>query len=730
MAAPPALRTASWRPPALLCSLLLFGHLALRACGPCRRSAAFSAPAPKRPYALRHLGQSWPRPPRLSHSGLPLPCRATRVAVPVAEDTSAQQLKTGIASYYDGLTPLWMDVWGEHLHHGFYGPRPSGAEPSYTGKGSLDEHRAAQVAMIDEVLAWARSAEDAEPRKILDVGCGVGGASRHLATAFPGASATGITLSPVQARTANTLSASEGLDSRTAFKVQDALAMPPNWTDSHDLVWSLESGEHMPDKPKFVSELARVTAPGGRAVVVTWVHRDLRPGEKKLRSWERTLLRLISSCYYLPEWTSAAEYERLCAASGLADVRRADWTDAIAPFWPAVIRSASRPRNFFRLLGTGVDGVRSAVAMFLMVLGYRMGLIKFGLLTARKPLRLAAAAGVDPPPSMVAATLVGERRLLPREEEASLSQESLAGDSRPSFLSALHRFSRPHTVRGTLIASLAAVVRAVQTSGGLPGGVGLVGAKIGGLVLSLLCANTVCVGVNQIYDVKVDRINKPFLPIASGEMSVSRAWGLASAALVVGVGLATSLFSPPLAAMYAAGLVLGSAYSVPPFRFRRFPLAALLIISCVRGCMLNFWVYHAVKEVLSLPFQWDPVVFFLTRFMTVFAAMIAVTKDLADVKGDVAGKIETFAASFGARSTATAAACVMALNYLSAIAEGLWRGARVFNVPAMVGGHFAALAYLLWSRWRLSQRRGEGADRFYMRIWDLFYFEYILYLFL
>uniref|UniRef100_A0A7S4W8A7 Methyltransferase domain-containing protein n=1 Tax=Alexandrium monilatum TaxID=311494 RepID=A0A7S4W8A7_9DINO len=729
MAAPPALRTAGWRPPALLCSLLLFGHLALQAFGPRRRSAAFSAPAPRRPYALRHLGQSWPRPPRLSHSGLLLPCRrATRAAVPVAEGALAQQLKTGVASYYDGLAPLWMDVWGEHLHHGFYGPRPSGAEPSYAGKGSLDEHRAAQVAMIDKVLAWARAAGDAEPRRILDVGCGVGGASRRLAAVFPDASATGITPSPVQARTAHTLSASEGLGARAAFEVQDALAMPPNWTDGHDLVWSLESGEHMHDTPKFVSELARVTAPGGRAVVGTWVHGDLGPGEERLRSWERALLMLVDSCYYLPEWTSAAEYERMCVASGLADVRLAD---AIAPFWRAVIRSASWPRNSFRLLGTGVDGVQSAVAMLLMVLGCRIGLIKFGLLAARKPLRPAAAAGVDPPPSTVAAALVGERRPLLREDDPSPSQESLAGGSRPrGILGALHRFSRPHTVRGTLVASLAAVVRGVQTSGGLPGGVGIVAAKMGCMVLSLLCANTVCVGVNQIYDVKVDRINKPFLPIASGEMSVSRAWGLASAALVVGVGLATSLFSPPLAAMYAAGLVLGSAYSVPPFRFRRFPLAALLIISCVRGCMLNFWVYHAVKEVLSLPFQWDPVVFFLTRFMTVFAAMIAVTKDLADVKGDVAGKIETFAASFGARSTATAAACVMALNYLSAIAEGLWRGARVFNVPAMVGGHCAALAYLIWSRWRLSQRRGEGADRFYMRIWDLFYFEYALYLFL
>ena len=33
---------------------------------------------------------------------------------------------------------------------------------------------------------------------------------------------------------------------------------------------------------------------------------------------------------------------------GLEDVRFADWSDFIAPFWPAVFRSALKPKNFFR----------------------------------------------------------------------------------------------------------------------------------------------------------------------------------------------------------------------------------------------------------------------------------------------------------------------------------------------------------------------------------------------
>ena len=44
---------------------------------------------------------------------------------------------------------------------------------------------------------------------------------------------------------------------RVRFQVADALNMPFA-DDSFDLVWSLESGEHMPDKEQFVAELSRV----------------------------------------------------------------------------------------------------------------------------------------------------------------------------------------------------------------------------------------------------------------------------------------------------------------------------------------------------------------------------------------------------------------------------------------------------------------------------------------
>lgn len=74
------------------------------------------------------------------------------------------------------------------------------------------------------------------------------------------------------------------------------------------------------------------------------------------------------------------------------------------------------------------------------------------------------------------------------------------------------------------------------------------------------------------------------------------------------------------------GVVLGTIYSVPPFQFKRIPILAGGIIACVRGFLLNFGVYYAVREALNIPFKWNPVVAFISSFMTVFASVIAVTK--------------------------------------------------------------------------------------------------------
>jgi len=95
---------------------------------------------------------------------------------------------------------------------------------------------------------------------------------------------------------------------------------------------------------------------------------------------------------------------------------------------------------------------------------------------------------------------------------------------------------------------------------------------------------------------------------------------------IIGIAIVKTQFSPQIFALYMIGLILGSAYSVPPLQLKRFPVFAGSIIAFVRGFLLNFGVYYAVREALSVPFKVNPTVVFIASFMTVFASVIAVTK--------------------------------------------------------------------------------------------------------
>ena len=80
-----------------------------------------------------------------------------------------------------------------------------------------------------------------------------------------------------------------------------------------------------------------------------------------------------------------ADYVGLARDFGLKGVRTDDWTKDIAQFWPAVIASAFTWRGFTGLFQSGLTTLRGALVMPLMSVGYRLGLIKFGLITAAKP---------------------------------------------------------------------------------------------------------------------------------------------------------------------------------------------------------------------------------------------------------------------------------------------------------------------------------------------------------
>jgi tocopherol O-methyltransferase len=303
-----------------------------------------------------------------------------------------------IQQFYDSSSGLWEEIWGEHLHHGYYG-----------SDGTLKkERRQAQIDLIEELLNWGltsntqqvsgfrfqvsgrkqvSSPDTRHPTpdtrsQILDVGCGIGGSSLYLAEKFQ-AEVTGITLSPVQAKRATELALEAQLQAKTKFLVADALEMPFE-ANSFDLVWSLESAEHFPNKIKFLQESYRVLKPGGTLLMATWCHRPLDGNSGQLSDAERRHLAEIYRVYALPYVISLPEYEAIATQIGFQHLQTADWSTAVAPFWNTVIDSAFDPSALIGLLFSGWTTIQAALALPLMSRGYETGLIRFGLLQATK----------------------------------------------------------------------------------------------------------------------------------------------------------------------------------------------------------------------------------------------------------------------------------------------------------------------------------------------------------
>jgi len=311
----------------------------------------------------------------------------------------------------------------------------------------------------------------------------------------------------------------------------------------------------------------------------------------------------------------------------------------------------------------------------------------------------------------------------------SKSVSEVQAGSIKARMRALYKFTRPHTIRGTILASIAGTTRAlIDTPGALASadwGLMLPRAFIG--MVALLLGNAFIVGINQIYDEEIDKMNKPFLPVASGEMSRKFAWLTVLGSGIFGPLIVWKFFPFLLFKLYMVGWGLGAVYSVPPIRTKRNPIAAGLTIATVRGFLLNFGVYYAVKDAVGAAFTWSPKVSFIARFMTAFATVIAITKDLPDTEGDKAYNIDTFATRVGVARIANGATFCLLLNYIHAIATGFLSPSGTFKMLPMVGGH-AALGTILLARFKdLDADSMPSIKKYYKYIWDNFYLEYLLY---
>lgn len=232
------------------------------------------------------------------------------------------------------------------------------------------------------------------------------------------------------------------------------------------------------------------------------------------------------------------------------------------------------------------------------------------------------------------------------------------------------------------------------------------------VALGSLCAsflNAASNALNQIYDLEIDRINKPGRPLVTGELSIRQAWGftwvmyalaIIPTWLVVTYPFVTwsqKLFAPlsehECFFIYIAGMFFTFVYSAPLLgRTKKHPIGANLTIAIPRGCLLKVagWTMVA-KATVAEPW-------YIGGIFMLFLLGAASTKDFSDIEGDRAGGCRTLPIAFGVRRAAWMIAPFFIFPWLL-MPLGVRLGVLTGNGTALVVlGFVLALwgAYTVW----------------------------------
>jgi 4-hydroxybenzoate polyprenyltransferase len=161
-------------------------------------------------------------------------------------------------------------------------------------------------------------------------------------------------------------------------------------------------------------------------------------------------------------------------------------------------------------------------------------------------------------------------------------------------------------------------------------------------VLAAGVLNAASNGLNQIFDIANDRINKPHRPLPSGALTMGQAWTFTIATYVLALAM-VAVVNIETFAIYVIAALATVAYSAPPIRLKRHPVGSNLIIALVRGWLLKVAGWAAVATVLTSVEPW-----YIGSIYFVFLLGATTTKDFADIEGDRAAGCITLPVKFGA----------------------------------------------------------------------------------
>jgi 4-hydroxybenzoate polyprenyltransferase len=208
--------------------------------------------------------------------------------------------------------------------------------------------------------------------------------------------------------------------------------------------------------------------------------------------------------------------------------------------------------------------------------------------------------------------------------------------------------ARPFTLVAPALGFVSGALTAIGAAPREPWSASLLTAPFLGAAMAALL-NAGNNALNQIYDLDIDRVNKPKRPLPSGRLSIPQVWWFTNITYALALVLAW-LVAPggrhECFWLVAVAVICTYLYSVPPFRTKRLGIWANVTIAIPRGVLLKVAGWSSVKTILGV----EP--WYIGCIFGLFLLGATTTKDFADMEGDRRGGCRTLPIQYGVRRAA------------------------------------------------------------------------------
>lgn len=323
--------------------------------------------------------------------------------------TTMQALKDRIKLHYDLASDYYLNLWGEHIHHGYW--------PTDTSKAT-ESKETAQINLINLLLeisslpgSETKDTGSKPSLRVLDVGCGLGGTSRFLA-AHLGCSVTGITISSNQVQIATRLSREASSNSssssssfpssssssatspsqgkedfipigakggRVRFLELDAETMGDFFPENQkfEVVWISEALSHFPDKALFFRNAFQVLQREGKLVLADWFK-----GEGLADAKFEKDIKPIEDGMLLPPLCTQGDYVRFAKEAGFEVLQGPkDISRDVSKTWDISWSLVQSPSLWAFAFSQGRDGIAFLQSFMAMRRGYANGSFRYAIVS-------------------------------------------------------------------------------------------------------------------------------------------------------------------------------------------------------------------------------------------------------------------------------------------------------------------------------------------------------------